>query len=340
MGTIREAVAAATLSFAVAVPPADGVRPPTFGDDVAPILQRACTGCHRPGRVAPFSLVTYADVRPRARRIAQVVTTREMPPWKPSPGYGVFRDPRVLADRDIDVITRWVAAGAPAGTRSPSATPSPAVDDDGWELGTPDMVLDMPDPFDVPATGGDIYRCFVLRVDLPGDRYLAAIEVRPGNRRVLHHSIVFLDTSHQARRLDEADPAPGYASFGGPGFMPAGALGGWSPGGHPHPWPADGGKTLRRGADVVLQNHYRPDGVVEQDRSSIGLHFHASRPARQILTVPILRRDLRVPAGEPAHRIRTTFTTPAPLDIVSIFPHMHEIGREMKVFATRPDGRD
>jgi hypothetical protein len=310
---------------------------PTYARDVAPILARACADCHRPGRIAPFSLLTFEDVRPRAHRIAEVVSSREMPPWKPVAGYGSFQGARRLTDHEISTVVEWVAHGAPAGRPQPTAT---VAETHEWELGPPDQVLQMAEPFDIRPTGEDIYQCFVIRLDLEEDRYISAIEIHPGNPRVLHHSIVFLDATGEARRLDAADPQPGYASFGGPGFMPVGALGGWSPGGRPVAMPRDTGKHVGRNVDLVLHNHYRPDGVPERDRSLIGLYFVRGTPAKQLVTIPILRRDLRIPAGEPDYRLHTTFTTPTPLEIVSVLPHMHELGREMKVFATRPTGED
>jgi len=187
----------------------------TFNRDVAPILYRHCVGCHRPGEIAPFPLLTYDDAARRARLIASAVKERRMPPWKPEPNYGDFQGVRRLTDSEIATITRWAAAGATRGD-SPAPRP-PAPPGDGWVLGTPDVVLKMTDAFAVPATGQDIYQCFVLPLNLPEDMPLTAVEFKPGNRRVLHHSISFVDTRRVGRWRDGGSQEPGYRCFGGAG---------------------------------------------------------------------------------------------------------------------------
>ncbi|MDW8263242.1 MAG: redoxin domain-containing protein, partial [Phycisphaerales bacterium] len=202
------------------------MAPVTFARDIAPIIFSNCVSCHRTGEVAPFPLSTYDDVAKRSRMIAVVTGSRYMPPWKPKAGFGQFQDERRLSDRQIELIRLWAEAGAPLG--NPDDLPPPPQFPSGWRLGQPDLVLKMPHPYRVPAAGRDIYRAFVIPLNLAEDAYVAGIEFRPGAPSVVHHAIFYLDTRGVARAKDEADPLPGYLSFGGPGFLPAGALGGWA----------------------------------------------------------------------------------------------------------------
>src|SRR5579864_4818618 len=176
----------------------------TFSRDVASILQKHCQECHRPGQVGPFSLMTFEQARKRAEDIATVVSDRKMPPWKPVPGFGPkFKNVRSLSESEIASLTAWAAAGALEG--NPADMPVPAQFSDEWALGTPDLVLEPAEDFDVPATGNDIYRCFVIPTDLPKDMEISAIEYQPGNRRVVHHVLCYVDTSGEARKKDDAD---------------------------------------------------------------------------------------------------------------------------------------
>jgi hypothetical protein len=192
-----------------------------------------------------------------------------MPPWKAEPGFGDFLDERRLTDREIKTIADWSTAGSPEG--NPKDLPAPPSFPDGWQLGKPDLVLEAPAPFDIPASGRDVYRCFVIPIPIDSTKTVAAVEFRPGNRKVVHHALFFLDSSGAARKKDEADSGPGYASFGGPGFLPTGSLGGWAPGAMPRKLPDGLGRRLPKGSDLVLQVHYHPDGKPEADQSMIGM---------------------------------------------------------------------
>ncbi|MBI3268039.1 MAG: ascorbate-dependent monooxygenase [Planctomycetes bacterium] len=311
--------------------------PVTWTRDIAPIVWKNCATCHRPGQVAPFSLLSYHDAAKRARHIDEVVSSGRMPPWKPEAGFGDFLDCRKLAERDVDLIARWVRDGAKEGDAA--ALPPPPRFTDGWALGEPDLVLEMPDSFPVPADGADIYRCFVIPTKVTEDRMVAAVEFRPGNRRVVHHAIFYLDRSGAARRRDEADPGPGYASFGGPGFLPTGGLGGWAPGATPRRLADGTARVLGRGSDLALQVHYHPDGKPEEDRSSLGIYFATAPVSKVVAGIPLIRGKFTIPAGEERFRLATSFTVPVDLHAVGIIPHMHLLGREMKIVATLPDGR-
>ena len=193
----------------------------TYARDIAPILNANCVTCHRPGEVAPFSLLDYSHVKKHAEQIAELTQSHYMPPWKAKAGFGHFADERRLTDREVELIQRWKAEGATEGDKA-DLPPAPVFSSE-WALGKPDKVLTMAEPFDVPASGRDVYRAFVIPLDLPEDTYVIGVDFRPGAKTVVHHALFYLDGSKKARELDAADPGPGYASFGGPGFAPNGS---------------------------------------------------------------------------------------------------------------------
>jgi hypothetical protein len=234
------------------------------------------------------------------------------------------------------LIKRWVDEGTVEG-EAKDLPPAPKFVE-GWELGEPDMVIKLPESYKVPAEGRDIYRCFVIPVDIPGDKYVKAIEYRPSNRRVVHHAIFYLDSSGDARKMDEADPGPGYTHFGGPGFVPTGGLGGWAPGVRARPLPDGVSRILRKGSDIVVQTHFHPSGKPETEQSTIGLYFSKEPPRKILLPITLGTRDIDIPAGEKEYRIHDSFKTPVDLQVVGIIPHAHLLGKEMKAVATLPDG--
>lgn len=328
----------AAAASGVAVLAARAVMPqaPTYSRDVAPILYKNCAECHRPGDIGPFSVLSYRDVRPWARAILEEVVRRKMPPWKPEPGYGNFRGERRLDQADIAIIQHWVAAHCPEG--DPAELPARPEFPDGWMMGQPDLVLTMPQPFKVPPSGQDVFQNFVIPIPIPATRYVQGFEFRAGNRHVLHHSVAYLDRSGAARKKDLEDPSVGYTSFGGPGFTPAGALGGWSPGARAVRLPDGVAQLLRPGTDLVLQNHYHPTGREELDQSSVGLYFAKSPPAQIAVSLPLLQQDLAIPPGEAHYHVTASLTLPMDLQIISVTPHMHFLGKEMKVTAKPPNG--
>lgn len=309
---------------------------PTWSRDIAPIMFNNCASCHRPGEVAPFPLLSYADAKKHARQIALVTQTRFMPPWKAVPGHGDFTDENRLSDAQLATIQKWVEAGAPEG--DPKAAPSAPQFKPGWQLGEPDAVLQAEEDFALAADGDDVYRCFVVPTSYSEDRYISAMEVRPGNRGVVHHVIAYIDTRGAARRRDEADPGPGYTSFGGPGFVPAGTLGGWAPGNAPHHLPAGTGILLPKGADVVLQVHYHKSGKAETDRTRVGVHFTEGPVDKRVRFLMVINPFLRIPAGDASHLVRAERTLPADITVLAVMPHMHLLGREMTVTAKLPEG--
>ena len=308
----------------------------TFNKDIAPIVYANCSNCHRPNEVAPFTLQSYADVKKHARLIARVTADRSMPPWKADEGAEKFHDARRLSAQQIGLIQQWADDGAPEG-KAADAPPSPKFED-GWQAGPPDAVFEPSESYTLAAEGDDIYRCFVVKSNFAEDRWVSAMEVRPGNRLVVHHVIVYLDTNGQARKKDEADAGPGYTSFGGPGFPPAGTLGGWAPGNFPRRLPQGVGIKLPKGADVVLQVHYHRSGKEEVDRSKIGVYFCDAPVDKELHVLPLAQLALNIPPGEKNYEAKVSFPVPLDVTVLHVVPHMHLLGRDMTVTTTLPDG--
>ena len=314
----------------------------TYARDIAPILQQRCETCHRAGQVAPFTLGDYADAKSHAEMIVEVTRRRIMPPWIPGPETThQFVGQRWLSDRELDLLTKWAKEGCVMGNGA-DLPPSPNFAD-GWQMGEPDLVVKMEQPFSVPADGPDLLQNFVLPINVPTDKLVAAIEFHPGNKRVVHHAVLFLDDKGQARKLDAATPEPGYANFGGPGFLPSGALGGWSVGNTTRRLPNEMGRYLKKGSDLVVQVHYHPTGKAEVDQSEIGLYF-VDKPVEQSLkeraklvgSIWMANYEMDIPAGEANYRRSTTYTLPKDVIMVGIVPHMHLLGKSMRVTATQP----
>lgn len=308
----------------------------TYTKNVAPILYQNCDSCHRAGQIAPFALTSYADARKRAQLIAAVTQSRLMPPWKAEPGFGHFTGERRLSDAQIKTIQDWAAAGAPEGNLT-DLPPMPNYPN-GWALGQPDAVLQPDEAYTLAADGNDIYRCFVIPTSYTEDRWLSGLEVHPGNRQVVHHIIAYLDTSGTARKKDAADPGPGYTSFGGPGFSPSGALGGWVPGNDPALLPAGVGIFLPKGADIVLQIHYHRDGKPETDLTRIGLYLSKAPVDKRLRMLPIVDPLLYIPPGDAHYMAAATTVIPEDITARDIMPHMHLLGHDMTMTAALPSG--
>ncbi len=323
-------------------PPGDERSAVTYSRDIAPIIQTRCLNCHREGQVAPFALDDYHQTAKRAEQILKVTQDRIMPPWIPSLGHDKFVAERWLTDRELELFKTWAESGRAKGDDA-DLPPAPKFAD-GWRLGQPDLIVKMVEPFSVPADGPDLLQNFVIPISISEDKLVAAIEFHPGNKRVCHHSVLFLDDSGAARKLDKATPEPGYANFGGPGFLPSGALGGWSVGNTPRPLPNGMGRYLKRGSDLVVQMHYHPTGKQETDQSEIGLYFvkkpvaeSLKEPAKLVGSIWMANYEMDIAAGTQAYRRSTSYTLPRDVIMVGVVPHMHLLGKAMKVTATLPD---
>jgi hypothetical protein len=308
---------------------------PVWATDIAPILYRHCVECHRPGQPAPFSLLHHADAAARASTIAQVVEQRLMPPWLPSPNpQHPFLQERRLKNEEIRIIRQWARGGAPPGDlrSAPPAPPEPPQ----WPLGPPDAVVELADPFPIPAGGADLYQCLVIPRPLDRDRFVRAYDFRAGPGT--HHALLFLDSIQAARRRDAESPGPGYPCFGVPGFLPSASLGGWAPGSASLAYPAGAAVRFRSTADLVLQLHFQPFGRAELSRPKVALYFQENAPARRMMDVPLGSRQIDIPAGERRYIVRDHFTLPVNVEVTGIIPHAHFIARTMRGWAILPDG--
>lgn len=316
---------------------AQGSTPVTYTRDVAPIFQTHCQECHRPGGIGPFSLLGYDEAKKQARTILFYTERRLMPPWKAADGYGEFQDARRLADGEIDTIRRWVTAGTPYG--DPKDLPQPRVFSDGWALGAPDMVLEPEAAFKLPARGNDIYRDYVLPYYFTEERWVSAVEILPGAASVVHHAFVMVDPEGKTLAMDRADRQPGFAVSGADaGFSPAIPMAAWVPGIAARRLPPGVAWRVPARSYLVLQVHYTRHGTAASDRTRIGLHFADGPVDKRVRTTLLRNNQFAVPAG--AVRYPVTAAERLPLDItaLAVRPHQHEIGREIKSWATRPDG--
>jgi len=308
---------------------------PTFNRDIAPIIYQNCSNCHRPGEVAPFALLSYQDAAKRARQIADITQARVMPPWKATQGYGEFLDVRRLTDQQIATIRDWAAHGAPEG--DPAAKPVPPNFPKGWLAGEPDQVLKMTQSYPVPAEGPDQFRCFVIPLNADHEEYVKTVEFRPGNRRIVHHALFFLDTSGEARKRETAS-GQGYSCVGGPGLDITGSLSGWAPGAQPSIARGGVAHIIPKGADLVMQIHYHLDGKPEQDQSSLGLTFSQTPPTKGLTLFVLGNEKIDIPAGDAQYVVRASGVLPMDTEAVGIFPHAHYLCKDMKVDAHLPDG--
>ncbi|MEO6810613.1 MAG: hypothetical protein ABI353_15970 [Isosphaeraceae bacterium] len=317
--------------------PATDPTPPTFTKNVAPILQARCQNCHRRGQIGPFALETYAQAKKRAVDIAAVAGERSMPPWKPKPGVGPkLKHDQSLTAAEIDTLEAWAEAGAPLGDAK--HMPPPRQFAEGWKLGKPDLVLECTEDFKIPASGPDIYRCFVIPTNLRRELFISAIDVQPGNARVVHHIIMYTDVSGIGRQRDKAEPGPGYISFEGPGIPVSSGLGFWGAGSEPHHLPDGVGLRLPKQSDVILQVHYHPTGKPETDRTRLGLYL-SRKPVKQALHWNDASSfDFQLPAGKAEVKVEATWFVPVSVEALAVAPHMHSLGRNMTMSVTYPDG--
>ena len=316
-----------------------GTEEVNWARHVAPLLHANCVECHRRGGIAPFSLEGYENARRWHRMIAWMTGERLMPPWRAVPGFGEFRDSRRLSDRQIELLRTWSRTGARRG--DPQDTmPVSAVARSKWRLGEPDLVLKMREAFDVPASGDDIYRYFVIPTGFSEDKVVVALDFSPGDPKVVHHANYLIDYEGRARAEDARDDAPGFSVFGTGGFLDYNAwgIGGWTPGAEP--WVLDRGQgmLLPSGGDLVLEVHYHLNGKATTDRSEVAFYFAREPVSRYVDGVVIGTEDLRIPPGEENYWRRFSMDVPAGMTLTDVTPHMHFLGREFISIATLPDG--
>jgi len=352
-------------------------REVTFNGDIAPILFDNCASCHRPIEDAaprpaatsepaspkpsakaepappkpsakagssddplcvagaPFSVLDYGAVRRYARAISSAVQRRSMPPWLPEAGHGEFAGERRLRDDQMALIAKWVESGAPQG--NPADAPKPPTFSGGWQLGTPDLVLTLPEAYVLQPQPGtrDVFRNFVIPVPITTTRYVRAVEFRADRPQVLHHADVAIDLGRVSRALDRAEPGPGFATMDGAQVY---NVYGWSPGKVPVMEASDNAWTLEPGTDFVLLLHMIAGATSEAVQPSIGLFFSDTPPTRTPISVKLEAHGIAIPAGDPNYVVEDSYVLPVDVEAVSIYPHAHYLGKEMRGMATLPDG--
>jgi predicted negative regulator of RcsB-dependent stress response len=312
----------------------------TFNRDVAPILYRSCAPCHRPGEAGPFPLLSYADARSHARQIAAVTRGRFMPPWLPDPGPLKFSDELRLSEDEISRIQAWVDQGAVEGRPADAGLPPHFVE--GWQLGKPDLVITAAKPFSLPSSGSDVYWNFVFRAPVDRARWLKAIEIRPGDKRLVHHANVLVDRQETARQ-QEKEPGAGFAgmelTIESEIFDPDSHFLFWKPGSTPYVERDGMALRLNKGTDLVLNTHLQPSGKPESIQPSLGLYF-TDKPATMHPMLLQLENDrmLNIAPGDKNFQVTDDFTLPVDVAVLAIYPHAHYLGKDLQALAKLPDG--
>jgi tetratricopeptide (TPR) repeat protein/mono/diheme cytochrome c family protein len=312
----------------------------TFNKDIAPILFRHCAACHRPGESGPFPLLSYKDAKSHARQIAAVTQNKFMPPWLPEPGEFKFADELRLSDVQITTIARWVEQGAVEG--EPSDLPPTPRFAEGWQTGTPDLVIKAEKPYQLPASGTDQYWNFIFRTPVNKTRWLKAIEIRPGDKRVVHHANVLVDRM-QSARAQESSPGSGFpgmeVKIESEAFDPDSHFLFWKPGTAPYTQPDGMALRLDAGTDLVLNIHLQPSGKPEWIQPTLGLYF-TEQPATRFPMLLQFENDrkLDIPPGEKNFLVTDEFTLPEAVQLLAIYPHAHYVGKDLQAFAKFPDG--
>ncbi|HEV8482639.1 MAG TPA: thiol-disulfide isomerase [Blastocatellia bacterium] len=323
----------------------------TFNRDVAPIVFQNCAGCHRPGQVAPMSLLSYKEVRPWARSIREKVVSREMPPWLADPRYGEYLNDCRLSQKDIDTIVAWADGGAMEG--DPRDLPQPPKFRDGWTIGQPDVVFSMTEEYSVPAQGEVAYKYFAVPTNFNEDKYVQLGEIRRGDPSVVHHVIVSVREPGQGSLPPAGEIRTGIRSVNPEdaqdpqrvqqetqrGNTPDGALIVWAPGMSPLLLKPERAKLVKKGSVLIFQMHYTTNGVASKDRTSVGLIFAKGPVEKRVITKPVITdvRKLIIPAGDPSFESHSSFTFPEDIHIVSFMPHMHVRGKDFEYKLVYPD---
>lgn len=311
----------------------------TFSDHIAPLVQRNCAPCHRPGEAAPFSLLSYDDVKRHATQIADVTKRRYMPPWLPTPSSGPFVEERRLTSAQIQLIQDWVRQGAPQGAANTLSSIEPVPE---WRLGTPDLILKVRQPFQLPADGPEVFWNFLIPVPIAATRWVKAVEIKPGAARAIHHASILLDRGRSARNQHPGSEA-GFAgmdlTIAESSFDPDGTFLAWKPGSIPLVEPDGMAWRADPGMDLVFNVHMRPTGKSEVVEPSIGLYF-SDRPQSKFPMLVELERDaaIDIPAGARDYVVKDDFRCPMDLKVLAIYPHAHYLGKQLEAYATLPDG--
>ncbi len=338
----------AVSAVAAAAPTSSSV---TYYKDVASILQNRCQECHRPGEVAPMSFMTYDQVRPWAKAMKTAVLTKKMPPWSADPHYGKFSNDRSLSQAEMDTLVAWVDAGSPAG--NPKDAPKPREYFEGWQIGKPDVVYELPAPIDVPASGVVDYTYVVIPTNFTEDKWVQFAEVRPDARSAVHHVLAFLRPPGNNFMRDAQPGVPyiprrpvsdgrqgGQRGQGGniQDQIPGEMLVGYAPGLPPAQCKPGEAKLIKAGSDIVLQLHYTPNGKAVTDRTKFGLIFAKEPPQKRVMSMMAMNYFIKIPAGDPNYEAHSLATLQQDVNLVSLLPHMHLRGKDFLYKAVYPSG--
>jgi hypothetical protein len=289
----------------------------TFTKDVAPIFYKNCTGCHRPGEIAPMSLLTYNDARPWAKSIREKVANRDMPPWHADPKYGEWRNDRRISQEAINTILAWVNNGAKEG--DPKDLPPMPEYTHGWRIGKPDQTFSAPEQ-SVPAEGVVDYQYLSVPTNFKEDHYITSAEIRSSAHAVVHHVIVFVQEPGATSRLQGK------------------LLVGFAPGEDPAIFRPGFGRKIPAGSSLLFQIHYTPNGTAMKDVTTVGLIYANAPVQHTVVTRPVLQTAFEIPAGHPNYEVKSSFTFNESAQLYSFMPHMHLRGKDFEYKAVFPDG--
>ena len=352
---------ALTLSGSIAATAGSVSSTPTYYKDIAPLMQNRCQECHRSGEVAPMSFMSYDQVRPWAKAIKNAVLTKKMPPWFADPHFGKFSNDRSLSQHEIDTLIAWIDGGAKEGDKKDA--PQPRQFAEGWQIGQPDLVLQMPIAVDIPATGVVDYTYVVIPTGFTEDKWVQFAEARPDARSAMHHVIAFLRPpgnhwlkdakpgvpfipEHWGGARDQAkqDKPAGQANTNQTNKasledqLPGELLVGFAPGLPPTECKPGEAKLVKAGSDIILQLHYTPNGKATTDRSRIGLIFAKEPPQRRVMTMNAMNVFLKIPPGDGNYETHAHATIPQDVTLVNMMPHMHLRGKDFLYTAVYPTG--
>ncbi len=313
----------------------------TFTKDVAPVLQKNCQGCHRPGEAAPFSLLSYEQARPWAKAMKEAVRLKKMPPWFADPQYGKFSNDRSLSQKEIETIAAWAEAGAPRGDAKDMPAPVSFVE--GWSIPKPDVVFEFPQAYQIPATGTIEYQKVVVPTGFTEDKWVQFAEARPDDRARVHHMIAFV-REPGSKWLKDAKPGVFFVApkpkedDADTSALPSDFLVGYAPGQPPEILAPGQAKLIKAGSDLVLEIHYTTNGRASEDRSKFGLVFAKQPPKERVLTLSATNGKFRIPPGDANYKVDADFELGTTVKLLGLHPHMHGRGKDFEYRIVYPTG--
>jgi hypothetical protein len=337
--TLASHIALAGYVLAQSAPTA---LPPTFSKDVAPILQKNCQTCHRPGEGGPFSLISYDDAKLMASSIKRVVSQRIMPPWYADPKFGHFANDRSLSEKDIATLVAWANAGAPEGDKKELPPPINWVE--GWNIPKPDVIFQLPKPFNIPASGTIEYQYVIIPTGFTEDKWVQMAEARPTNRPMVHHIIAYVREPGSSYFKEQK---PGEFFVAPPSkedekadtsALPSDFLVGYAPGQPAEILQPAQAKLIKAGSDIVMEVHYMANGMATTDQARVGLVFAKTPPKQRVLTLSAVNGKFKIPPGDPDYRVDASFEVATELTLASVHPHMHTRGKDFEYRIVYPNG--